>query len=89
MPVLVNFSDFSPDYLLFRMILLSLSLKIHTVSTISSASGIKCSKAGISQNNHELPENSVLMYSQVLFIRNSSFQENGEPKLYSSGVHAF
>ena len=47
---------------------------------------LKCSESVVSENKHALLENIALMYSKVLFIRNSSFPENAKTKVYALGV---
>ena len=37
----------------------------------------------MSENNHELPDNIVLMYSKIFLNQNSSFQENAKTKVYA------
>ena len=41
------------------------------------------SSSVFSANSHALPENIVLIYSKIFFIRNSSFQENAKTKVYA------
>ena len=42
----------------------------------------KCSESVFSENNHALLKKIVLMYSKVVLIRNSSFQEKFKTKVY-------
>ena len=49
----------------------------------------KCSEPVVSENNHALPENIVLMYTKCCYFNSkfkfskSSFQENAKTKMYA------
>ena len=60
-----------------------LIVSISDLWPLSYFSYFKCSESVVSENNHALPENIVLVYFKVFLVRNSSFQENAETKVYA------